>query len=186
MIVRSITLAAILALPGSLVDTRDLLPDEHPPPRPDWERIDTTPKTGYYLDIPTRTLYYYDAGTDTLTPTGTPSVERRHVNIDVYRRDEVAEPGMVPNPHAPLRCDRDFCISMNVAIVGANYAVNMTSQAIGDCTTIPFEMSREYPPGTGKVTYLEGQWGTNYCTHGRASAQISLNTLAADADFEVY
>lgn len=186
MLVKSVTLAALLALPGSLLDASDVLGHENPPPRPDWERVDTTPRTGYYLDIPTRTLHYYDAGTDTLTSTGTPSIERRYANIDVYARGDVPEPGVVPNAQAPLRCDRDFCISMNVMIVGADHAVTMLARALGECSTKPFEMIRDYPPSTGKVTYIDGQWGVNYCTHGRASAEVRLDTLPADADFEAY
>lgn len=188
MLSKALLLASALAVPG-LIDHLAPLDDYPPPPRKDWERIDTTPRTGYYLDLPTGTLHHYDAATDTLTPTYEVALERRHVEVDVYARGEIPEPTTIPYPGYQMRCDMDFCIQLSVAIVGGDHDVAMRSTAIGDACKVPLVSHREGIDGmrvSDKVTYVVAQWGTNYCAPGHAQAAAYLDGVVADTDASRY
>lgn len=185
-----VILVALLPL-GGLVDIRDVLdPLPHNDREAVWmvsSRIDTTPRSGWYIDPITQLVHDYDASTETLTPTGEASSLVLYAQIDVYPKGEspdVATPSRAIAPQERT-CGNEFCVRAIVLVTG-KHSVVVEIEAIPDSCRPSKDRFETPPQPLGGVTFYEADHHVDYCGPGTAKAALFVDEIMVDRDQSRY
>lgn len=150
----------------------------------DESAVDTTPRTRDYVDPATLLVYHYDAGTNTLTPTGEFATSTAlYMDVDVYRTGQMPK----ATTGAAGACNWDFCVSALTAVVGARSTrlevVSLPSDAVR-CP--PKTTSTPYAPLLGVVTFFMVTSKHTHCAPGRACAHLYVDGVVRASDCSTY